>query len=72
MVAVTANRGREMDAISDAVDEVNVLKDKLRKEQEAFAAASKFDKEKDKEAFRNYEDAKEHVKVRARSHNSEI
>lgn len=76
MVAVTVSRGREMDMISDAVDEVNVLKDKLRREREEataaaeYAAASKFDEEKDKEAFRNYEDAKEHVKVRSLSPSS--
>jgi hypothetical protein len=62
MVAATAVRGRELDAISDSIDEVNVLKGQL-KAADTFDEASKFDQEKEKETFRNYEDAKDHVKV---------
>lgn len=63
MVAVTATRGRELDATSDKIDEVNVLKGQLKGDAAAFDEASKFDETKEKETFRNYEDAKDHVKV---------
>jgi len=63
MVAVTANRGQELDAVSDMIDEVNVLKGMLKGDAAAFDEASKFDEGKEKETFRNYEDAKDHVKV---------
>jgi inositol oxygenase len=63
MVAVTATRGRELDATSDRIDEVNVLKGQLKGDAAAFDEASKFDETKEKETFRNYEDAKDHVKV---------
>ena len=66
MVAVTATRGRELDATSDMIDEVNVLKGQLKGDAAAFDQESKFDESKEKETFRNYEDAKDHVKVRAR------
>lgn len=63
MVAVTASRGRELDATSDWIDEVNVLKGQLNTSDNDYDACSKFDEEKDRETFRNYEDAKDHVKV---------
>ena len=63
MVAVTATRGRELDATSDMIDEVNVLKGQLKGDAAAFDQESKFDESKEKETFRNYEDAKDHVKV---------
>ena len=63
MVAVTANRGQELDAVSNMIDEVNVLKGMLKGDAAAFDEASKFDEGKEKETFRNYEDAKDHVKV---------
>nr|GAT44613.1 predicted protein [Mycena chlorophos] len=46
----------DFDAVSDAVDTVNVLKAKL------WDSAAKFDAEKDKTQFRQYEDACERVK----------
>ncbi|CAK9786792.1 myo-inositol oxygenase [Cutaneotrichosporon oleaginosum] len=49
----------KLDAISDEVDEVNILK---LKEKEAFTSESKFDAEKDKATFRQYEDACDRVK----------
>ncbi|KAA1475002.1 DUF706-domain-containing protein [Dentipellis sp. KUC8613] len=53
---VTHRDGRAFDQVSDAVDDVNVLKLKLWEEQ------SKFDAEKDKTQFRQYEDACDRVK----------
>lgn len=45
------------------IDEVNVLKGQLKGDAATFDEASKFDESKEKETFRNYEDAKDHVKV---------
>jgi len=51
--------GRALDAVSDAVDEVN----KLKSSQETdWDASAEFDAEKDKRVFRQYEDACERVK----------
>ncbi|KAH9942213.1 myo-inositol oxygenase [Epithele typhae] len=49
---------RALDTVSDAVDEVNKLKGQTNKWDEA----SKFDAEKDKATFRQYEDACDRVK----------
>ncbi|TFY81901.1 hypothetical protein EWM64_g2104 [Hericium alpestre] len=51
--------GREFDQVSDAVDDVNVLKLRL---SDSWDETSKFDAEKDKTQFRQYEDACERVK----------
>ncbi|GAP83248.1 putative inositol oxygenase 1 [Rosellinia necatrix] len=53
--------GLELEATSDNVDKVNVLKDQLKKQQQ-WAEESKFDAEKDKAQFRQYEDACDRVK----------
>ncbi|KAF7309153.1 hypothetical protein MKEN_01117600 [Mycena kentingensis (nom. inval.)] len=54
----------DFDAVSDAVDEVNVLKAKLASSEHGpgWDANSTFDAEKDKAKFRQYEDACERVK----------
>ncbi|BEI83069.1 hypothetical protein CcaverHIS002_0309370 [Cutaneotrichosporon cavernicola] len=49
----------KLDVISDEIDEVNILK---LKERDAFTSESKFDSEKDKTTFRQYEDACDRVK----------
>ncbi|KAI1438434.1 DUF706-domain-containing protein [Xylaria sp. CBS 124048] len=57
--------GRELETTSDNVDSVNVLKDRLREEQEvqeAWNSQSKFDGDKEKSKFRQYEDACDRVK----------
>lgn len=51
--------GKAFDEVSDAVDEVNVLK---LKQKQAWDEKSKFDTEKDKATFRNYEEACDRVK----------
>ncbi|WVQ81615.1 hypothetical protein IAT38_003739 [Cryptococcus sp. DSM 104549] len=62
------NEAAKLDEVSDNVDEVNVLKLKEKAAAEAKALAdgyddaSKFDSEKDKTAFRQYEDACDRVK----------
>lgn len=62
--------GQKLDEVSDAVDAVNEYLGEHRDvsvprdhDDEWRAAKSKFDEEKDKEAFRNYEDAADHVKA---------
>lgn len=63
--------GNDMDAVSDSVDAVNEYlgqhKDAERPsgvDEEAWKTEkSQFDAEKDKTAFRNYEDAMDHVKA---------
>lgn len=58
----------KLDKVSDAIDEVNILKLKQKDAVEKTQAeieydlASKFDQEKDKAAFRQYEDACDRVK----------
>lgn len=58
--------GRAMEAVSDAVDEVNVLKDQAaqrKAELEAeFDSKSQFDTTKDKTQFRQYEAAQDRVR----------
>lgn len=51
----------KLDAISDEVDAVNIYKLKA-KNAESYDAASKFDAQKDKATFRQYEDACDRVK----------
>ncbi|KAI0207009.1 DUF706-domain-containing protein [Astrocystis sublimbata] len=53
--------GSELETTSDIIDDVNVLKDQLRKQQ-AWNTQSKFDAEKNKNQFRQYEDACDRVK----------
>ncbi|KAI0330746.1 myo-inositol oxygenase [Cubamyces sp. BRFM 1775] len=53
------NDGRAFDQVSDAVDEVNKLKGQVAAQ---WDEASKFDAEKDKAAFRQYEEACDRVK----------
>ncbi|KAH9923436.1 myo-inositol oxygenase [Epithele typhae] len=54
------NNGCALDTISDAVDEVNVLKGKQPSKE--WDNASKFDANKDKATFRRYEEACDRVK----------
>ncbi|KAI7036779.1 hypothetical protein KC343_g17095, partial [Hortaea werneckii] len=61
--------GLALEATSDAVDEVNVLKAAMRvkngnatKEEVDIYEKSQFDSEKDKTQFRQYEDACDRVK----------
>ncbi|THH01191.1 hypothetical protein EW145_g6957 [Phellinidium pouzarii] len=56
MPAILARIGRDFDATSEAVDEVNKLKSRIWEE------TSEFDAEKDKTHFRNYEEACDRVK----------
>ncbi|KAI1283878.1 DUF706-domain-containing protein [Xylaria sp. FL0933] len=63
LVDDTANRdGLQLEATSDNIDKVNVLKDRL-KQKEEWTSQSKFDSEKDKTQFRQYEDACDRVKA---------
>jgi inositol oxygenase len=57
--------GQALEEMSDAIDEVNVLKANMKKEQEqekGLYEESEFDKSKDKTGFRQYEDACDRVK----------
>ncbi|KAH9478597.1 Inositol oxygenase [Psilocybe cubensis] len=54
--APSQNPGRDLDATSDAIDDVNVIKGKMWNEQ------SEFDEAKDKSKFRDYEAACDRVK----------
>ncbi|KAJ6169293.1 hypothetical protein N7497_002136 [Penicillium chrysogenum] len=61
--------GQALEELSDAIDEINVLKDMKKREAEKKEAEEKglyeqseFDKEKDKTNFRQYEDASDRVK----------
>ena len=61
--------GQALEDLSDAIDEVNVLKDMKKREAEKKIAEEKglyeeseFDKEKDKTRFRQYKDACDRVK----------
>lgn len=55
--------GLALEATSDDIDAVNVLKANIRKEAESSVfEKSKFDAEKDKAQFRQYEDACDRVK----------
>lgn len=52
--------GQELEAMSDYIDEVNVLKANMKAE---MLEKSQFDTDKDKTKFRQYEDACDHVKT---------
>ncbi|KAK4038853.1 inositol oxygenase [Parachaetomium inaequale] len=54
--------GAALEAISDAVDTVNVLRAMAATDGPAFDATSHFDAEKDKSKFRQYDDACDRVK----------
>ncbi|KAJ5232568.1 inositol oxygenase [Penicillium chermesinum] len=56
--------GQALEATSDAIDEVNVLKANMKKqaEERGLYDETEFDKEKDKTNFRQYEDACDRVK----------
>ncbi|PPQ75043.1 hypothetical protein CVT26_012067 [Gymnopilus dilepis] len=56
-VQIPKHTGRELDATSDAIDEVNVLKGKMWNDK------SEFDEGKDKSKFRDYESACDRVKA---------
>ena len=65
----TERDGIALESISDEIDKINVLKDQARKEMNQVTAEeeniyeqSKFDSEKDKSQFRQYEEAKPEVK----------
>ncbi|RDW73069.1 putative inositol oxygenase [Coleophoma cylindrospora] len=60
----TDRDGQALEDLSDDIDAVNVLKANMKKEAEAslLAEKSKFDAEKDKTQFRQYEDACDRVK----------
>ena len=65
----TERDGVALESISDEIDQINVLKDQARKQMNLLAAEpdnvyeeSKFDSEKDKTQFRQYEEAKPEVK----------
>jgi inositol oxygenase len=65
----TERDGVALESISDEIDQINVLKDQARKlmnqvvaEDENIYEQSKFDSEKDKTQFRQYEEAKPKVK----------
>ncbi|KAJ6002456.1 DUF706-domain-containing protein [Penicillium sp. IBT 35674x] len=64
--AVTKRDGQALEEMSDAIDEVNVMKVNMKKAQEAqekgLYEESEFDKAKDKTGFRQYEDACDRVK----------
>ncbi|KAH6990302.1 inositol oxygenase [Ilyonectria destructans] len=53
VMEITDKTGAELEAMSDEIDEVNAAK---------YDSKSKFDEEKNKAAFRNYEDANDRVK----------
>ncbi|KAK2002092.1 DUF706-domain-containing protein [Colletotrichum falcatum] len=60
--------GHALEQTTDFVEEVNILKDQVNKQQQQqqqqdnFDEGSKFDQDKDKTAFRQYEDACDRVK----------
>ncbi|KAL2108277.1 hypothetical protein VUR80DRAFT_4011 [Thermomyces stellatus] len=60
----TDRAGAALEATSDAIDTVNVLKARAQAADDSeLAAESKFDAEKDKAAFRQYDEACERVKA---------
>lgn len=63
-VALTEKRdGLALEAMVDAIEEINVKKDQAKQKLETdISAASEFDADKDKSAFRQYEDASDAVK----------
>ncbi|KAJ3577884.1 hypothetical protein NPX13_g2679 [Xylaria arbuscula] len=64
LVEETTNRdGLQLEETSDNIDKVNVLKDQLKEKNDEWTSKSKFDDEKDKTQFRQYEDACDRVKT---------
>lgn len=64
-VVSATKSGRTLEDISDAIDEVNVLKDQSANTattNPSYNEQSKFDQEKDKTQFRQYDDACDRVK----------
>ncbi|KAH0440891.1 inositol oxygenase [Colletotrichum camelliae] len=60
---VRPTNGHDLEETTDFVEEVNILKDQLnKKSDDTTYEDSKFDSEKDKTAFRQYEDACDRVK----------
>jgi inositol oxygenase len=55
--------GAVLEAISDAIDAVNIFKATAATAEPAFDSQSRFDTEKDKSAFRQYDDACDRVKT---------
>jgi inositol oxygenase len=55
--------GAVLEAISDAIDAVNIFKATAARAEPAFDSQSRFDTEKDKSAFRQYDDACDRVKT---------
>ncbi|KAI0189969.1 inositol oxygenase 1 [Xylaria flabelliformis] len=53
--------GLQLEATSDSIDNVNAIKGQLKKQQD-WESKSKFDAEKDKTQFRQYEDACDRVR----------
>jgi len=65
----TERDGLALESMSDEIDKINVLKDQAKKQMNQLAAEpeniyeeSRFDADKDKSTFRQYEDAKPEVK----------
>lgn len=58
----TKRDGQALEELSDAIDNVNVLKDNMKKQEKGLYEESEFDKNKDKTKFRQYEDACDRVK----------
>ena len=58
----TKRDGQALEELSDAIDNVNVLKDSMKKQEKGLYEESEFDKNKDKTKFRQYEDACDRVK----------
>ncbi|GLB05196.1 hypothetical protein AtubIFM57258_011232 [Aspergillus tubingensis] len=58
----TKRDGQALEELSDAIDNVNVLKDNMKKQEKGLYEESEFDKSKDKTKFRQYEDACDRVK----------
>lgn len=59
----SSRNGHTLEATSDNIDAVNILKAKLRKEaQQSAYEKSQFDSEKDKTQFRKYEEACDRIK----------
>ncbi|KAK5628752.1 hypothetical protein RRF57_004467 [Xylaria bambusicola] len=64
LVEETTDRdGLQLEATSDSIDMVNALKDRMKQKDEDWTSKSKFDDQKDKTQFRQYEDACDRVKA---------
>jgi succinylglutamate desuccinylase len=56
------SKGQQLEDLSDAIDEVNIIKGKQSTTSASYDQESKFDSEKDKDNFRDYEAACDRVK----------